>query len=149
MRTKRTLLISVVLTLSVLAALLAAPVASAQGDGHFVFLRTNLTGAEEVLGGDPDGTGFAFVRIDPTSGEICYLAVGAKIDPATAAHIHVGAVGEVGPPVLTLEQTSRTSFRGCATDPALADALLADPAAYYINIHNTAYPDGAIRGQLG
>ena len=27
--------------------------------------------------------------------------------------------------------------------------ILANPAAYYVNVHNADYPGGAVRGQLG
>jgi len=42
-----------------------------------------------------------------------------------------------------------TLFTGCvgAARPLLA-AILRDPAAYYVNVHTTQYPAGAIRGQL-
>ena len=86
--------------------------------------------------------------IDRTTGEICYVAVGARIEPATVAHIHVGDAGAAGPPVLMLEQAGPHIFVGCATDPTLAEALVAAPEDYYVNIHNAPFPDGALRGQL-
>jgi hypothetical protein len=33
--------------------------------------------------------------------------------------------------------------------PALAAAILANAENYYINVHTTVCPEGAIRGQLG
>jgi len=39
--------------------------------------------------------------------------------------------------------------RGCTTAPdATLDAIWATPATYYVNIHDTPYPNGALRGQL-
>jgi hypothetical protein len=35
-----------------------------------------------------------------------------------------------------------------ALDKALADKILDDPSGYYVNVHNTEYPGGAVRGQL-
>jgi hypothetical protein len=29
------------------------------------------------------------------------------------------------------------------------ERLVSDPAAYYVNVHSVAAPDGALRGQLG
>jgi CHRD domain len=38
---------------------------------------------------------------------------------------------------------------GCVTvDPALARAILNHPHRYYANVHTTAFPNGAARGQL-
>ena len=37
----------------------------------------------------------------------------------------------------------------CATaDPALAAEIVANPSGFYVNVHTTPFPDGAIRGQL-
>ena len=33
-------------------------------------------------------------------------------------------------------------------DPALLEKIKATPGAYYVNLHNSRYPGGAIRGQL-
>ena len=114
-------------------------------------LSTELTGAAEVPGpGDPDGSGSAALRINPGLGEVCYTLTVAGIDPATAAHIHVGAAGVAGPVVVPLAPPTSGSSMGCATvDRALALELIRVPAAYYVNVHNAQFPAGAVRGQLG
>ena len=38
--------------------------------------------------------------------------------------------------------------RGCVSANGLADDIVANPTAYYMNIHSTVYPGGAVRGQL-
>jgi CHRD domain len=123
-----------------------------------VQLTATLTGANEVPGpGDTDGAGTASIRTLAGLGQICYLLNVSKITlPATAAHIHSGAAGVAGPPVVGLKPpagataTATTgSSRGCVTTPrALVAAILANPSNYYVNVHTTDFPDGAIRGQL-
>jgi hypothetical protein len=146
MRIPRSLLFTASLTLCLLAVFVLTPATEAANT--FEHFKIDLTGEQEPQGGDPDGSGFGHVRINVQTGEICYVAVGTHIEPATVAHIHEGNVGVAGPPVLTLEQAGPFTFVGCATDPALAEELVAEPEEYYINIHNADFPDGAVRGQL-
>jgi hypothetical protein len=131
--------------LAVLAALLLALPASAAPLAH---LETKLTGEKEVPGpGDPDGIGHADVKV--FRAKVCYTLTVKRIAPATAAHIHEGRRGEAGPPVVTLKAPTDGSSSGCENvDPELAKDLRKHPLAYYINVHNEPYPDGALRGQL-
>ena len=39
--------------------------------------------------------------------------------------------------------------KDCVRNPELAQEILADPAGYYVNLHNRKFPAGALRGQLG
>jgi hypothetical protein len=93
------------------------------------------------------------VSIDLDANELCYTLMVADITlPATAAHIHVGEVGVAGPPVVPLAPPDATGMsEACVTDadPAVLQAIVDNPAGYYVNVHNADYPDGAIRGQLG
>ena len=73
-----------------------------------------------------------------------------SISAVTASHIHVGAEGESGDVVVPLDVDGfEGSSDGCvdASDADL-DAIIADPAGYYVNIHTEDFPAGAIRGQL-
>ena len=110
----------------------------------------SLTGSQEVPGpGDPDGSGRAEITVVDATDNICYDIEVRNIAPATAAHIHRGAPGEAGPPVVTLEEPTDGDSKGCIAAPgALADEINANPAAFYVNIHNSEYPNGAVRGQL-
>lgn len=126
--------------------------ASPSGAGAAVsdaILVANLTGAAEVGGGDPDGTGRATLYIDGDSSSICASLRVQNIDPSTAAHVHQAPAGVNGPIVLELPAPKTgQSFECKATSPALLSALVANPGAYYVNVHNAAFPGGAVRGQL-
>jgi hypothetical protein len=113
-------------------------------------LTATLTGYQAVPGpGDLDGTGTAQVRLDPQGGRVCWTLAARGIDPATAAHIHRGEAGAVGPPVVPLTPPVPERSEGCAAaDAALLAEMRERPHAFYVNIHNAAFPQSAIRGQL-
>lgn len=126
---------------------IAEPTAETVGTNY----TASLTGAAEVPGpGDPDGSGLVEISIvDEVVDQVCYEITVGGIAAATAAHIHRGAAGESGPPVITLEAPSSGEVSGCASaSDAVIDAIKAYPAGYYVNVHNADYPAGAIRGQL-
>lgn len=110
-----------------------------------------LTGANEIPGpGAADGVGQAHVYLE-TDGSICYDFIGIDgLDtPATAAHIHEGGESEAGPVVLELETPTEGSLNACAEDQAeLSARIAANPAGFYVNVHNEEFPEGAVRGQL-
>ena len=135
--------------------------------------EVNASGNSAVVG-DPDGRGEVYMfGIDANKDTLCYnLQVKriAELELAPgngrAAHIHAGKRGANGPVVANLawpqggqsadcldgvNQPARfvmanTSF---ATPAALIADILANPENYYVNVHNTEYLGGAIRGQLG
>ena len=113
-------------------------------------LTASMSGAAEAPGpGDPDGSGTAVFTLNHGQGEICFELTAANIGPATAAHIHVAPVGVPGPVVVPLTPPTNGASSGCVSvDRELIKALLQDPDEYYVNVHNTAFPAGAIRGQL-
>lgn len=111
-----------------------------------------LLGESEVPGpGDPDAVGFAAVFTTDTPGQLCVLMfVDGLGSAATGAHIHEAARGQSGPAVVTLETPGEETFpANCydADETLIAD-ITADPSAYYVNVHTTDHPTGAIRGQL-
>lgn len=110
----------------------------------------NLTGAAEVPGpGDTDGGGTVQVTLKPEKGEVCYELSVTKIDEATAAHIHEGAVGKDGAVKVGLDAPKGGAAKGCKTaEAAVITEIMANPANYYVNVHNAAFPKGAVRGQL-
>lgn len=113
-------------------------------------LSAYLLGSNEVpVLGDPDGEGWAELRLNQGQGTIGYMIHVTGIAPATAAHIHRGAAGMPGPVVVALTAPSGGMSSGVATaDKDLIKDIRQNPGNYYINIHNAAYPGGALRGQL-
>lgn len=136
-----------VVVLALIGALALGAQASSGSDPSF---WTSLSGAAEVPGpGDPDGGGAIRIRISPADQQLCYKLGVFKIAPATAAHVHFAPAGVAGPVVVALQAPSSGASKACATvSTALANAIIANPTAYYVNVHNAAYPSGAIRGQL-
>ncbi len=122
-------------------------VAAANGGRH---LSTTLAGAAEVPGpGDSDGRGNASVSVNLGQSVVCYRLRVANIAPATAAHIHAGTASVSGPVVVGLAAPTSGQSSGCVSvSPELAKDILTNPASYYVNVHNPAYPAGAVRGQL-
>jgi hypothetical protein len=111
---------------------------------------TQLQGENErpVLG-DLDGTGFATVAAIPELGLVCYQIVVFGIAPATAAHIHEAPEGKPGPVVVGLRAPTGGTSSGCVANQAEAEDIAENPENYYVNVHNSEFPGGALRGQLG
>lgn len=126
------------------AMLIAATPLAAQA--ATVKLGATLNGANEVGGGDADGTGTFSVEIDPDAGDFCFTVTSAKIGAPTAAHIHAGAAGANGAPVITIDPKGDDEC--IAVEPDVLRPIVATPDVYYVNIHNAEFPGGAIRGQL-
>jgi hypothetical protein len=112
---------------------------------------TALSGAAEAPGpGDSDGEGAAAVTVNAGTGQICVDLRVDKIQPAVMAHIHRGAVGEAGPVVVPLPALPNPTSSQCVVAAvSLAAEIVANPANFYVNVHTTDFPNGAIRGQLG
>jgi hypothetical protein len=123
-----------------------------------VFLEAKLDGAQEVQVagkppvGDPKGSATGIVRVQ---GDRVTFAFSWKgISAPTLGHIHQGAKGangDVKVPLFTTPMPDTvTAAAGILTvsDPAIADALRADPASFYLNLHTKEFAGGAVRGQL-
>jgi hypothetical protein len=138
------------LALAVTAGIGASAVVAAPAREGGRTLSATLTGAAEVPGpGDPDGAGTATVIVNPGQRRICYEIEVRNIDPAAAAHIHEAPAGVAGPVKVGLEAPTDGSSSACVSvSRELALEILKNPADYYVNVHNPAYPGGAVRGQL-
>ncbi len=114
--------------------------------------KANLSGANETPNpADPDGAGFAFVTLDSTAGTVAFTLFETNIANPVAAHIHRGPAGFGGAVIIPLNAPFTAGVAaGTATgvDPALLTEIAANPAGFYVNIHTSDFPGGAIRGQL-
>jgi hypothetical protein len=113
-----------------------------------------LNGQNEVTAGgvpnqgDLDGTGTATITIDDSTGPFPTISWNIVVNdialPLTGAHIHQGASTTTGP--------VRVDFSAQLSGSGLQDAdlvgVLADPSGWYVNVHNSVFPGGAIRGQV-
>ena len=103
---------------------------------------------------------------------MCFELRWEDIDAPTAAHIHFGPPDVAGPVVVTFFMTSAapdqpptlpetiTGVSGRTEEVTVPEGAPFDsatdllryikrlPREYYVNIHNLAFPAGAIRGQL-
>jgi len=117
------------------------------GASFAVDLKVKLIGAEETppVTTTATGTGTITIAADKSvSGTIKTSGI-----VGTVAHIHVGAPGQSGPPIITLDQTAA----GVWTVPAgskLTDDQYASFKAgnLYVNVHSAEHKPGEIRGQL-
>ena len=150
------LLLAALVALALAGTASAAKLGGADQGGRL--FTTTLSGAEEVnpltgaLGaGDPDGSGLATLTVNPGQEEVCYeLSVEGITLPSIGAHIHVGDAGENGPVVVPLNPPDASGVSsGCAQVPReLSLAIIQNPENYYVNVHTTDFPNGALRGQL-
>ncbi len=144
--------------------------------GHLnPLLEASLDGREEVAAadaskkpGDRNARGQAYVfGIDADAADrttLCYILNDfknlAELDQAPgngrAAHIHKGARGENGPVVVNLAWPQDGQAADCLSENTAGKFvnggsvkdILANPQNYYVNVHNSEFPAGAVRGQL-
>ena len=121
----------------------------------------NAAGAPINPHGDAD-RGAITLRLNPGQEEVCWSVDELTLTAGDAlphvAHIHLAPSGVAGPVVINLfgggapvpAPTSYPTDTTCV--PASRDAILAiihDPSAYYVNLHNAQHPGGVVRAQLG
>ena len=110
-------------------------------------VKVTLIGAEETPPVTTTATGKGTITIaadKSVSGTIKTMGI-----VGTVAHIHVGAPGQAGPPIITLDKTAD----GVWAVPAgfkLTDEQFASFKAgnLYVNVHSAEHKPGEIRGQL-
>jgi hypothetical protein len=141
-----TLVSSLILSLALAGSVMA-------GDRSF---SATLTDEAELDGGDANAaaSGSFAMTLDYGHRTICYTLSWANLSAgAAAAHIHVGTADVNGGIVVPLSVQSPPVASGSTSDCISADrallhAIVKDPAGYYVNVHTSANPGGAVRGQL-
>lgn len=128
---------------------LIVPASSAQTLGAV------LTGSQEVPANTNPGFGNATVAFDATRQNITVTITVANLGAAiNNFHIHEAPAGSNGPVVVNLIGLGGTFTNGTMTGtfpiaPDVAFRMLTTPSNFYVNVHTTALPGGAVRGQLG
>ena len=147
----------------VAACTVAAPTASVapakSGLGVICVLHAKLAVKNETTGSTSTAKGHTLIKVRQDGTIEFKTQINNKNQETfVAGHIHQAPVGVAGPIVVPLfvAPAPPTSARhikqsGVATPNAgtTGAALCANPSAYYVNYHTTAFPGGAIRGQLG
>lgn len=129
------------------SAVIAAALLLASASVGAKDVRVTLTGAEETPPVTTPATGTGTIKVNKdksVSGSIKTQGI-----TGTVAHIHTGAPGESGPPIITLTQGPD----GTWTVPAgskLTDEQYASfkSGKLYVNVHSAEHKAGEIRAQL-
>lgn len=152
----RRLLFCVVVACTVVA-LTASAVPAKNGNGVMCVLHAKLTANNET-GSTSTAKGHTLIKVR-TDGTIQFRThiLNKNGETFVAGHIHQAPVGVAGPVVVPLfvapsppTSARQIKQRGVATPNAGTTGanLCQNPSAYYVNYHTTAFPGGAIRGQL-
>ncbi len=134
------------LALALLVALVLPGVAAAdrlEGSDHG---GRPLSATLVPAGGNTTGSGTARFTVNPGQEEICFELTVTGIAPAFAAHIHEVSTGGI---VVPLAAPTSGVSSGCVhVDRELAKAIMHNPEAFFVNVHNTPFPRGALSGLL-
>jgi hypothetical protein len=146
----------IAVSLAVLA--MATPAASQSLRRTFVVQLTATGQVPLCVAADASDRGVALFRIvDVEAGIVEYTVIASDL-PGTLAgapgiHIHGPApAGQNAGIVQALDLTGAevgVIAEGTFSNPELVAAALENPELFYVNVHTTACPGGAIRGQLG
>jgi len=139
-------------------ALMAGAAPAKNGKGTLCILHAKLTAKNETTGSTSVAKGHTTIKVR-ASGAIQFKTkiLNRAHETFIAGHIHQAPVGVAGPIVVPLfvapsppTSARQIKQRGVAMPNAgtTGAAICANPSAYYVNYHTTAFTGGAIRGQL-
>jgi hypothetical protein len=121
------------------------------GHAHDITFTAAMTGWNELPhgSGDRNGSGSAVFTLKPDN-QLCYVLSTRDLrGQINAAHIHLGNNTKEGPVFVKLTAPTAGWVRTCQqVTTRVASALNEEPTNFYVNVHTTRFPDGAIRGQL-
>jgi hypothetical protein len=125
----------------------AALLVFAIGGAHGALAAVKLTGAQETPPVTTDATGTASIKV--SSDKTVTGHIKTKGIDGTMAHVHMGAPGQSGPPIITLTKASANEWK-IPPDSKLSDDQYAAYKAgnLYVNVHSDAHKPGEIRAQL-
>jgi len=110
-------------------------------------VKVHLTGAEETppVTTTASGSGTITIAADKSvSGTVKTTGI-----DGTVAHIHVGAPGMAGPPIITLTKGADGTWSVPAGSKLTDDQFASFKAGnLYVNVHSAAHAPGEIRAQL-
>ena len=113
---------------------------------HFSAALSGTSGSQ--TSGDPDGRGTAVLDVNPGRDELCLTLDASDLAPVTSVHLHAGGVDVSGSVVVDFGQVT-TGASTCRTvDDEVIKRVRKEPEKYYIDVHTSEFPTGALRGQL-
>jgi CHRD domain len=141
-------LVSIVVACA-LAMLVLAAVSSARSSSGMYHLSATLNAGQEVpkqVVKNQSAHGSFSATLSGTH-LVWKLTFTKLTGPATAAHIHLGAMGKAGNVVVPLCTPCKSGVKGTAT---ISASLLNTIKKHgtYVNVHTAKNPNGEIRGQL-
>jgi hypothetical protein len=110
-------------------------------------IPVKLTGAQEVpaVSSAAAGTGTLSIGEDKSvKGSVTTTGI-----EGTAAHIHLGATGKNGPPIIALVKSGDNHWSVPANSQLTDEQYKSfKNGELYVNVHSAAHPGGEIRAQL-
>jgi hypothetical protein len=131
-----------------------------------LLFQAKINSAQTVPAAQSRARGFAYYQLGDDGTKLIFSNWFGRLRNVTAAHLHLGAVGETGPVVvdlLAIGERNRNANRlrfleGEVTAANLLGPLQGKPldvlsqaikdGNVYINVHTEQNPSGDIRGQL-
>jgi hypothetical protein len=130
-----------------------------------------LNGEQVPGGGDPNGRANAGLRLEPEAEVVCLRSSWRELaGEVTAIHLHKAQEGQTGPHHIDLldnaslageenrvefcvkvtggEHQAQDAGHSAASPADRIQEVVDDPGGFYLNVHTTAFPSGAVRGQL-